>query len=311
MKNIDIKVMVADKVIAMADTILDKASKGERGNVRLPWNVTRSGWPCNWNGIPYRGANVIILSMAAMASGYDSNVWLTYKKVNELGGTVRKGEHSTYILFWKTNKYTDRDADTGEETTRTIPILRYYKVFNLDQTEGVRLPKKVATLIETNERSDLESVDEAEAILATYLARDDAPTFREGGDRAFYSPSLDGICIPRRETYDAIERFYATAYHEVAHSTGHKSRLNRDGNMEPHFGDALYGAEELVAQMSAGMLCGIAGIDNEDTEEFDIEYLTNWTAAIKANKAMLVDAAGKAQRAIDYILGTEWDTADA
>lgn len=290
--------------------IIEKVQNGETGDVRLPWDMGNAGYPVNGDGRAYRGVNTFILNMTAMARGYAHNIWLTPNKVKELGGTILKGEHVTWVYFWKPTKYITRDEDTGEDIIRKSLIMRAYKVLNIAQTEGVTLKGKAARMVSEadNEYNDAGCIDEAEAILASYFVRDDAPTFSEGGDSAYYSPSMDAIVIPPRKAYDTLEAFYATANHEVVHSTGHRDRLDRKGNLTPHFGDDTYSVEELTAQMGSGMLSAISGIRTEATDKFDIEYLTNWGRRWKDDPTIFFEAASKAQRAVDYIMGDDkWE----
>lgn len=306
MKNVDVKVMVADNVVALIDEAIAKVEAGERGSWRKPWAVTGTDWPCNWNGVPYRGVNTFILSLVAQSQGYESNVWMTFRKISERGGKVRRGEHGTMIVFWKRGTRKSEDEDGNEVTVPTF-LLRYYKVWNLDQTEDVKVPRKVKAMLDKPEAPEVEPIDEAEALVATYFWDDEAPTLTEGGDRAAYSPVKDSIVVPKRADYDNPAEFYSTLFHEMTHSTGHKSRCSREGITEfDHFGSDKYGREELVAEMGSAMLIGIAGIDAPEVTGNQVEYLTNWGAAIKANKTMFVDAAGKAQRAVDFITGTKF-----
>ena len=312
MKNVDVKVMVADNMVNIIDEAIAKVESGEAGKWRKPWSVMATEWPVNWNGVEYRGVNVFILSITARARGYKSNVWMTFKKISERGGKVRKGEHGTMIVFWKRGTRKSEDEDGNEVTVPTF-LLRYYKVWNLDQTEDVKVPPKVAKMqsLSDNEEADAGSIDEAEAIVASYFVRDDAPELREGGNRAAYSPTLDDIVVPQRTAYTSIEEFYSTLFHEMTHSTGHESRCNRKGITEfDHFGSGQYGAEELVAEMGSAMLMGLSAIDAPEVTGNQVEYLTNWGAAIRANKTMFLDAAGLAQRAVDHIIGTTFDNED-
>lgn len=287
----------------ITDRILEAIEK----NGTLPWQKPwrgREGMPVNHRGIPYRGINTFILHFASAVNGYKSNFWLTPNQVRKMGGTIIKGEHVQYITFWKVGDKREVTDEDGNTSIKRSFILRYYKVVNLDQTEGVKLTKKMKAEAEPKDARPVNVIDEAEAILATYLAQDGAPSFSEGGNRAFYLPLEDSITIPERGSYISDEEYYSTAFHEVGHSTGHKSRCNREGiNNFDHFGSDKYGAEELVAEMTAVMLCGQAGID-EAIIDNSAAYLANWKRAIKADPTLLVTAAGRAQKAADFVLGT-------
>jgi antirestriction protein ArdC len=266
----------------------------EAGTVpwRKPWNAGHG--PRNLNGNLYRGVNVFLLGM----SEYESPFWLTFRQAKEHGGTVRKGEKSTLIVFWK--RLLVKDKDTGE--AKVIPLLRYYRVFNLEQTDGVKPTKRVLDYEATRSDEHVPNLS-AEQVIAGYA---DAPTIREAGDRAFYVPSSDAITVPPRAAFDNIADFYLTLFHEMGHSTGHKDRLNRFTG-DQTFGSHDYGREELIAEMTSAFLGAETGIAGTDHEVNSAAYLGSWIAAIKADPRAIVVAAGAAQRAADLILGRTWD----
>jgi antirestriction protein ArdC len=192
---------------------------------------------------------------------------------------------------------------------RRPPLLRYYTVFNTDQTEGIAVPSAVGTPVAP--------IAACEQIVAGMPS---APRIVESidGDGAYYSPRLDVVHMPSRSRFRRSEDFYAVLFHELTHSTGHASRLDRATLRDAgRFGDANYSREELVAEMGAAFLCGVAGIDSNDAVEQSAAYLKGWLSALRADPRMLVVAAAQAQKAADYILGraqtgaTMPDTADA
>jgi antirestriction protein ArdC len=256
---------------------------------RKPWTVDL---PTSLaTGKAYRGVNVFLLDLAGRAAGYTSNVWGTYKAIKEHGGQVRKGEKSTLVVFWRIVK----GKAKGDEEAHSYPMMRYYRVFNAEQADGLELP--------TAEATEHEPQAEAEAVLKGYFTRDDAPELVMGGNRACYSPSRDVISLPHRDRFADLNDFYGTAYHECAHSTGHESRLNRPDLMEAHFfGDESYAKEELVAEMTAAMVAGATGI--ETTLEQSASYIAGWLRSLRNDHKLVVQAAGQAQRAADLILGT-------
>lgn len=275
---------------------------------RRPWRTTAgaSTDPINSQGRPYRGLNRLVLGAVAMLEGYQSSVWMTYKQAASLGGKVKKGEHGTAVIFWKQLEVPDRD---DADKTKRIPMLRYYTVFNLDQTEGVKLPKRIAEAVAAT-KADVqvdtfedgrEYIAEAEAIV---IGMPNKPRIIEKqSNRAFYVPFSDTVTIPERSQFASIEEFYSTQFHELAHSTGHESRLNRKGSEEVshQFGDAPYAREELVAEMANAFLSAEAGIDPA-TLENSAAYIANWKAALKDDPQCLVKAASAGQKAADYIL---------
>jgi len=239
------------------------------------------------SGKPYKGFNVFMLMATSMVNGYSSPWWGTFKAVKDRGGNVRKGEKSTPVVFWK---FLDiEDKETGE--TRKVPMLRYFNVFNADQCDGLNMAAD-------GNPASAEPIASAEDLFEGMPNR---PEVRFGGDEAFYSPLLDQIQLPLRSSFVSPESFYATAFHEMVHSTGHESRLNRRGSDVPrHFGDPDYSREELVAEMGAAFLCALAGIERE-TEENSAAYLASWIKVLKGDPKMAVVAAGAAQKAADYI----------
>jgi antirestriction protein ArdC len=219
---------------------------------RKPW--TSTGLPRNLvSKKPYRGINFFLLS----ASKYVSPFSLTMRQANELGGHVRKGEESTAVVFWKIDDVQQiaeglDDEATGEKTHRRF-LLRFYRVWNIEQCElsqGAldKLPK-----IETHEHDPIEA---AERIMA---AMRDRPEIQHAGSKAFYSPITDRITLPPRELFASTEKYYATALHETVHSTISQNRLAREGICEAApFGSAVYSKEELCAEMGAAYLCAEA-----------------------------------------------------
>jgi antirestriction protein ArdC len=186
----------------------------------------------------------------AFAKGYGSSYWLTFNQAKERGGNVKKGEKSSMVVFWK--QYETTDKETGQPTT--VPVMRYYNVFNAEQLEGIEIPDAVKF-----EPIDFVPIDEAEKIAAGYAGG--PAVAHDGGQQAFYRPTTDTVHMPETTRFASVEEYYSTLFHELSHSSGHSSRLDRKLDTEPKpFGSADYGKEELVAEMSAAFLCSHAGI---------------------------------------------------
>ena len=269
----------------------------------MPWRKTwkggTTGAPRNLRGTYYRGINVWLLVAAQMEGGYNSNVWLTFNQAKQRGLTINKGAKSTVVVFWKWLDIKEENDD-GEVERKRIPFLRYYRVFNLDQTSNAGT--EPVEVDDENAGDEVEPIEACEAIVAGYV---DAPSIaNDGGARAYYSPSLDEIHVPERSKFESAAAYYATLFHECGHSTGHASRLNRDGVTRAgiKFGDHKYSKEELVAEFTAAFLCGVAGIDCE-TVENSASYIDHWSKVLKNDKRLVVDAAQRAQKAADYIRG--------
>lgn len=237
---------------------------------------------------PYRGLNVFLLA----TQGYGSPLWLTFNQAKALGAHVRKGERSTLVSFWKFSEY-ERENAAGETESKSSVLLRYYRVFNVEQCEGLKA-------LHGDEYKPVEPLVECESI-ANHMPN--PPRF-EQHSQAFYRPSADVIGMPSQNCFESAEGYYSTLFHELTHSTGHQSRLNRfEENSNDHmFGSDSYSREELVAEMGAAMLSGIAGISNV-TLSNSAAYLQTWIRRLKSDSRLIISAASHAQKATDYILG--------
>jgi antirestriction protein ArdC len=292
---------------------------------RQTWKATNGGssYPRSVaTGKLYRGINVWLLWGAALENGYQSSYWATYdqwaqqaKAVKDgkrwvhpdgLDFGVRKGEKATKIVFWSKLSKDVIDEVTGKKSVKRFFILREFSVFNQDQVHQGTLPQKFQPT-EVDDQPEFNPIEEAEAIAQGYT---EVPV-HHGGNRAYYSPSRDFIGMPERVAFDTPEEYYSTLFHEYGHSTGHKSRLARPDLLEMHhFGDDSYTKEELVAEMTAAMLAGIAGIENV-TLNNSAAYLQGWLSKLQSEPKWLVQAAAQAQKAADWILGIKWADEDA
>lgn len=255
----------------------------EKGVVpwRKPW---RSILPQNLvSRREYRGINSILLNSLPFENPY----FLTFKQARLFGGFVRRGQRGFPIVFWQFIE--------DEETKETIPLLRYYTVFNVSQCDGIPVPLLAAR--------QFNPIEQCEQIVS---GMPNPPAIKFGGNQAFYVPSGDLITMPVAERFDSSEEFYSTMLHEMVHSTGHVSRLNRKGINESgvRFGSETYSQEELVAEVGASFLNAKAGIVGR-TLENSASYIANWLRVLRNDKKMIVSAAAQAQKAADYILGVQ------
>ena len=238
----------------------------------------------------YRGLNVLTLG----SQGYASRFWLTLNQANGLGGRIRRGERSSPVIYWnigEEKEYVTRDGET--KSSKPI-ILRYSNVFNLTQTEGINLPASALHEARTND-----PIDECERVVSAMPNR---PTI-EQSDRAWYAPGRDVVGMPSIGLFRSSEEYYSTLFHELTHSTGHKSRVGREGfEAIQSFGSESYSREELVAEVGAAMLCGVTGIANR-TIENSAAYLRGWIDRLKSDSRLIVGAASAAQKSADFILG--------
>lgn len=258
----------------------------EQGTVpwHKPWTA-KTGWPRNLiTKKPYRGVNVFLL----MSMSYESPFWLTFHQASELGGSVRKGEKSCPVVFWKPLKV--KDDKTDEE--RKIPLLRIYNVFNVSQCEGLKT-------IPAAEDIPVIAIRPAEIV----AGMPNPPVIKHSMARAFYSPSADEVGMPDRERFDSEAGYYATLFHELIHSTGHKSRLHRTTLVEnTGFGSDPYSREELIAELGSAFLCGYGDIVDR-TIANSAAYLEGWLKQLRNDRTLIVQAAAQAQKAADYIIG--------
>jgi antirestriction protein ArdC len=207
---------------------------------------------------------------------------------------VRKGEKGTRIVWSSPYTYKragDIDED-GEQIERAGMALKGYTVFNAEQIDGLDLPEI--------EAEEFDPIERAEAIIENMPT---PPRISHGGERAYYKPSADHVKVPVRGSYSPATEFYSTMFHELGHSTGHPSRLNRfgpDAKTAP-FGTPEYSREELVAEFTAAYLCQMSGIDN--TLDLSASYLANWSKVLRNDKTMLIAGASKGSAAADYIMG--------
>jgi len=257
-----------------------------------PWHKPwRTEAPCNLvSGKPYRGINVFLLA----SQGYGSRYWLTFNQANKLGKHIRKGEKSSIVTFWNIgDEKIVQDADGNTRKSKPF-LLRYYRVFNVEQTEGIADKLGLG-----NTAPRVPSIEQCEAIVK---GMPNVPAMQQDA-RAWYRPSTDTVGMPARGLFNSPEEYYSTLFHELTHSTGHVSRVGREGIEQLNtFGSDSYSKEELVAEMGAAMLCGLTGLAPQ-TLENSAAYVQSWLKVLKSDSRMVVTAASAAQKAVDYVLG--------
>jgi antirestriction protein ArdC len=275
----DLYQTITDRLIAKLEAGTAPWVKGWNAGTAVPMNAVSNR--------PYSGINVLLFWLSA-DKGYSRPRYLTYKQAQECGGNVRKGEHGTQIVFFKQLEVEDKA--TGEE--KTIPMLRSYTVFNVDQCDG--LPDRIKFGTSAGEANP----DTREELADAFIKATGAD-FREGAGKPCYVPSRDFITVPAWSDFHSMPEYYAAAFHELVHWTGHKSRLDRD--LKGRFDKHAYAAEELVAELGAAFLCAEFGFDNAHDNQ--AAYLANWLELLKSDKRAIFTAASKAQKAADYMRG--------
>jgi len=283
----DVYTRVTDKIVAALEA-------GVRPWMQ-PWSVEhaagRISRPLRANGKPYQGVNVLLLWGEAMDKGYVAPFWMTFKQSLELGGRVRKGEHGSLVVYADSFQRTETDEQTGEDVERSIPFMKGYTVFNVEQIEDMpeRYYAKPADPLPVSER--LEDADR--------FFRNTRAEIRYGGNRAYYSINGDYIQMPPFEAFRDAKSFAATLAHEACHWTRAASRLNRDLGRK-HWGDEGYAREELVAELGSAFLCADLGLAPEILEDH-AAYLKSWLTILKDEKRFIFTAASHAQRAVEYL----------
>jgi antirestriction protein ArdC len=264
-----------------------------------PWVTSpEQALPANLSsGHRYRGINVLLLNMVQMANAYPLNRWLTFQQARALGGHVRRGQSGTEVVFFKMLEvdgdrvYACAPAANDGPRHKVVPLLRSFTVFNAAQVDD--LPQALTAPPATSEAFDSNAA--AEAVLMACGA-----TIRHGGDRAFYRPSDDMICLPNKEAFVSPSRYYSVALHEATHWSGHPSRCNRVLLGRQHI--EAYAFEELVAELGSAFLCSHVGISNE---LHHASYLSHWLTALRSDKKLIFAAASLAQKAADFLLATQ------
>lgn len=255
-----------------------------------PWSGTHSGAYNRISNKPYSLLNQMILK-------HDGE-YATFKQWSDLGGKIRKGEKSEVVTFWKIQPY-EEENENGEKVIKQIPLLRYYNVFHISQVDGVE-PKEQLKI------SNLEPIEEAEKIKTDYMNREHLKIFEKVTNDAFYLPIQDYIQVPCKEQYQDIEEFYSTLFHEMIHSTGHKSRLNRpDMQGIVRHGSEKYSKEELTAELGSAMIINILGIETEKSFKNSSGYIQDWLQVLKNDNKFIVSASSRAEKAVKYILNEQ------
>lgn len=281
--------MAFDIYAAVTDRIVQQLEKGVVP-WRKPWTGVRSGAISGATGKPYSLLNQMLLAK--------DGEWYSWNQIQALGGKVRKGEKSSMVVFWKQTPVKDEDPATGEQIERMIPVLKYFNVFHIDQLDGIE-----AKTIDP-EAIDPATDTAADAIIAGYIQRSGVELEHRKGDEAFYSPSVDRVVLPLREQFPSMAEYYSTAFHELTHSTGHSSRLDRIFR-RAFFGNEDYSREELVAEIGAAALSNHCQIETADSFKNSAAYIQSWLRALRNDKKLIVSAAGAAAKAFELITGTK------
>lgn len=266
----------------ITQSIIDQLESGALPWIK-PWKADATADHNIVSGKAYQGINRLILGMSSMAQGFSHSAWASYKQWAEKGGQVRKGSKGTKIIFY--SPIEKQNPATGEK--ETFAVIKSYSVFNASQVDGVTIENGQA------ESKPFDAIAAAEnRIIKT------GALINHGGDAAFYHPSSDRIQLPNKSAFENEASYYATAFHELTHWTGHQSRLDRDFSKSKRFGDSSYAFEELVAEMGAAFLCQDHGIQGELRHA---GYIGHWLKVLRDDNRAIFKAAALAQKSSDFI----------
>lgn len=289
----------------------------EKGNLFWTQGWVAAGAPESAvTGKKYRGINNLYLSLVAMAENYGDNRWATFRQMEEKGWTFKKDEEGHTLGKGKSvsvEYYEMRDKETKRRFDRSVLdgmtfdeqreymdknvywLRKFYRVFNCSLMDGV--PAKEMPMIDVNDR-----IEKAEAILDYWNANESKIVY--GGSQAFYRPSTDEVHLPEREKFKSTQSFYDTAFHEIGHSTGHETRLNRD--LSGGFGSQSYAMEELRAEIASIFMAQDLGIEpSEDRLQNNAAYIQSWKDEIKENPNALFTAIADADKIARYVSSKE------
>ena len=297
-----------EKIAPMFTDLLIKKIECLKTDWQKPWIASlEQGLPRNIRGTLYNGGNVLMLLFYTEFMKFTLPVFLTFNQAKEEDLSVCKG-----VYYWfkfvvhketkKTIKYEEyrKLSATEQENYKVIPQMKYYNVFNIDQTDfAEKQPERYERMKKGEQPEDYsdgmiyEALDEL-----VYLQNWYCPIKVQYSDSAYYSPSSDHIICPQREQFPQGAEYYGTLLHEMAHSTGSPQRLNR--TFGSFFGDALYAREELVAELTAA-LCGAFFGYAAAPQENNAAYLKHWLTKLKEEPAFLVEILGDVNKAAKMI----------
>ena len=283
----------------VTDRVLEMINKGI-----IPWNKP---WSFSGKSEDEQAINYVTRKPYSLINQWllmEPGEYLTFKQVVAAHGKIRKGAKARFVVFFTHVPIEKKDERTGETEIATYPFLRYYNVFHIKDTEGIA--SKIEATVPDAPVADLPVCAEADAAIDAYVASQNGLRFinDKESDRAYYSPAEDKVVVPMRSQFNEMAEYYSTAFHELTHSTLIESRCNRrTAGAVAFYGSREYSREELVAEMGAAMLCSNFKVDTEKAFRNSVGYLQGWAGKLKNDPRAIVVAAGKAEKAVRYILG--------
>ncbi len=259
-------------------------SQLEKGIV--PWHQTWYGKQGCISGVTGKGYSLINQCLLGRPGEY-----YTFKQITELGGKVKKGEKASKIVFWKVyEKETDELDEKGNKKVEKIPVLKWYSVFDIDQTEGIEAKYNKTFDV------DMSDDDEAENLVYDYIDRESIAFDICKGKEPTYDKGNDVISCPEVTSFKSSGDYFSVVYHLMVNSTANEKRLNRD------YDDVK---ENLIGELGAACLCNLMGLETKDTFDNSAAYIQKWIEALEKDRTLIVSASGKAEKAIKYILEGE------
>ena len=287
MANNNVYQMVTDQIIKQLENGVIAWHK--------PWSTAEGGAISYTSRKHYSFLNQMLLG--------EAGEYLTFNEIERLGGKINKGAKAKFVVFYKMYKVVSKDemvenADGElEPKINTIPLLRYYKVFNVKDTD-------LSSKIKAPETFDTKTAEEIDNVIMDYVMREQIKFQNDRhSDKAFYRRSTDEVVVPMAKQYKDVPEYYSTTFHELVHSTMLESRCNRmKENSLSFFGGEDYSREELVAEIGSAMICTKLGVAIEKSFKNSVAYIQSWIKALKNDPKMIVWASARAEKAADYIL---------
>lgn len=265
---------------------------------RKPWKTHLDNKSLAYNRISKKQYS--LLNQMLLSKGGE---YATFKQWVDLGGRIKQGSKSEFVVFWKMLESVEKDDETGEERKITIPFLKYIRVFHISCVEGVQ-PLDNGD-IDTTELPP-KGIEYADGIINNYVEREHITFNSIKCNDAYYSPLYDRVQVPCISQYDNVNEYYSTTFHELVHSTGHKSRLNRfKDNKSARFGTQTYSKEELTAEIGSATILNMLGIENENTFNNSVSYIQNWLNVLRNDNKFIISASSRAEKAVKLIMNIE------
>lgn len=283
----------------VTDKILEQLHKGV-----VPWKQPWGEAPIPQNFItkrPYRGINLLLLGMLP----YPTNYFLTFEQSKSIDATIKKGERAHLVVFWKRvlKQRAENEAQPEQELSEYKAVLRYYKVFNIAQCNGIP-EDKIPTMQTLGSNGAIETCEKVLSEIPN------SPRIEHGHKGAYYFPDTDVITMLDKDWFTSLESYYDTLFHELVHSTGHPKRLNRPSLTEKaSMGSQVYSYEELIAEIGACFLTSHCGVQDTVFEN-NVAYIAGWVSKLQSNTRWIVSAAAQAQQAVDHLLNVSYENKD-